>query len=225
MDIENQKDQINFEIAYDNTLLNQFTWPLGKSGGIAYVDSIFSENFCNSIIKYCSENTKNSKPGRTIGGISPTVKVSQDWHLGLIDGSSELEKEFDFRISEELKRCIYIYQNSFLHLQLPQNASNFIIGDTAYQVQLYKKNSGFYSEHIDGAPWVEKRRVLAGIIYLNTVESGGGTQFPLHNITIDAVAGRVALFPAHWLYPHGGLMPLSSDKWIVSTFFFGRECE
>lgn len=225
MDTENQENQLSLEIPYDNTLLNQFVWPLGKSVGIAYVDSIFSDNFCNNIIEYCLGNQEKSNTGKTLGGVKPTIKVSQDWGIGFLDNSSELENEFDFRISEELKRCIYIYKNSFMHLQTQSNASGFVAGDTGYQVQLYKKNIGFYSEHIDGAPWVERSRVLAGIVYLNTVEDGGGTQFPMQNITINAVAGRVALFPAHWLYPHSGLMPLSSDKWIISTFFFGAECE
>lgn len=225
MNIEDREDQLNLEITYNNLLLNEFIWPLGKTAGIAYVDGIFSENFCNSVINYCLGKIEKSKKGTTLGGINPAVKVSKDWHLGSLDQESDLEKELDFRISEELKRCISIYRDSFMHLQLPQNSGGFIVGDTAYQVQLYREKSGFYSEHIDGAPWVEKRRVLSGIIYLNTVENGGGTQFPLQNVTIDAVAGRVALFPAHWLYPHSGLMPLSSDKWIISTFFFGAECE
>jgi hypothetical protein len=103
---------------------------------------------------------------------------------------------------------------------MPDNFDTCMVSDTGYQVQRYKQNSGFYNEHIDGSPWISgsTTRTLGLILYLNTVQEGGGTNFPFHQTTVDAVAGRVAVFPAYWTHPHEGLMPLSSDKWIVSSF-------
>ena len=57
-------------------------------------------------------------------------------------------------------------------------------------------------------------------MYLNTVPKGGGTNFPLHDVTIDAVCGRISFFPANFTHPHAGLMPLSSPKYIISTFCY-----
>ena len=60
--------------------------------------------------------------------------------------------------------------------------------------------------------------MLGAIIYLNTVETGGETYFREHDLKIPAKAGSIALFPAYWTHPHQGCVPISDDKWIVSTF-------
>jgi hypothetical protein len=36
---------------------------------------------------------------------------------------------------------------------------------------------------------------------------------------VDCVPGRIVLFPTSWTHPHGGRTPLSSEKWMISTFF------
>ena len=95
--------------------------------------------------------------------------------------------------------------------------------DTGYQYQKYSKGEGFYKSHIDGAPYLKndaRTRVLASVVYLNTVEVGGGTHFDYHEFTCDAVEGRVVTFPATFTTLHGGLVPMSDDKHIISTFVF-----
>jgi hypothetical protein len=103
---------------------------------------------------------------------------------------------------------------------MPWSEPYSIDNDSGYQIQRYHRCSGYYSEHIDGAPFFSysANRMLGVIVYLNNVELGGGTHFPMHQLEISAVAGRVAMFPAYWTHPHSGLMPYSSDKWIISTF-------
>ena len=199
-------------------LTSPLVWPAGHTGAIAYADGIFEESFCSNLIKWCLEHPERSKVGLTMGGVKLDTKVSTDWNLFAQD--SEIENEFDSRIFEGLWGVIEIYQRTFKHLQDPENVNSFAAGDTGYQIQKYDKNVGFYTSHIDGSPWtnVASLRTLGAIIYLNTVDSGGATNFPLHNVMVDAVVGRVALFPAYWTHPHGGLMPMSSDKWIISSF-------
>ena len=60
-------------------------------------------------------------------------------------------------------------------------------------------------------------------MYLNTIESGGQTAFPLHEVSVSAEAGSIAVFPASWTHPHQGLLSLKQDKWIVSTFIQAGE--
>jgi len=196
-------------------------WPQGKSAAIAYADNVFADSFCQTIIDHCLENNDRSFRGKTMGGINLSVKSSIDWHLEHAqDAPINKEQELDKRIFDQLWRVIRLYQHSIPQLKDAGNVEKAAVGDSGYQVQLYKKHEGFYDEHIDGAPWIEstRARTLGIVIYLNAVEVGGGTYFPMHNLTIDARQGRVALFPAHWTHPHSGVMPMSGDKWIISTF-------
>jgi hypothetical protein len=60
-------------------------------------------------------------------------------------------------------------------------------------------------------------------MYLNTIERGGETFFPLHDLKIKATAGTISLFPAAWTHPHTSCVPISSDKWIVSSFILSSQ--
>jgi hypothetical protein len=56
------------------------------------------------------------------------------------------------------------------------------------------------------------------VIYLNDVEYGGETNFPLHEVAVTPKAGRIVFFPATWTHLHESRVPISSDKWIISSF-------
>lgn len=201
--------------------LTTFIWPAGRSSAIAYMDNVFTEKFCSSLINFCEDNSDQCIQGKTLGGVKLDTKVSYDWYLEQPqDIPQNKSQEFDKRIFTKLWEVLSLYKNTIAQLSNSTNAEFCMINDTGYQIQKYPKNTGFYNEHIDGAPWtgVAARRTLGVIVYLNTVEKGGGTAFPAHDCIVDAVAGRVAIFPASWTHPHCGLMPVSSDKWIVSTF-------
>jgi hypothetical protein len=212
---------INFSGNNEKFFNSPLIFPAGRQAAIAYVDGVFDEGFCTNLIKHCEENSHYSKIGRTMGGTDLRIKVSTDWNLNVEANSpSEKELEFDRRIFEQIWKVVNLYKETFPVLRMPDNFDTCMVSDTGYQVQRYKQNSGFYNEHIDGSPWISgsTTRTLGLILYLNTVQEGGGTNFPFHQTTVDAVAGRVAVFPAYWTHPHEGLMPLSSDKWIVSSF-------
>lgn len=62
-------------------------------------------------------------------------------------------------------------------------------------------------------------RYLVFLWYLNDVSEGGGTEFPELDLTIQAKAGRLLMFPPYWMYQHLGQAPISNDKYILSTYF------
>lgn len=62
-------------------------------------------------------------------------------------------------------------------------------------------------------------RYLVFLWYLNDVPEGGGTHFPELDITVQAKAGRLVIFPPYWMYQHIGQAPISNDKYILSTYF------
>lgn len=62
-------------------------------------------------------------------------------------------------------------------------------------------------------------RYLVFLWYLNDVEQGGETHFPMLDRHVAARAGRLVIFPPYWMFQHEGKMPISSDKYILSTYF------
>lgn len=85
-------------------------------------------------------------------------------------------------------------------------------------IQKYPAREGFYRMHVDaGHPQVFDR-ILAILLYLNDVETGGETHFPHFDLKVSAREGRMVLFPVHWPHMHAGLEPQSGDKYILTSF-------
>jgi prolyl 4-hydroxylase len=71
--------------------------------------------------------------------------------------------------------------------------------------------------HFDAIHHVANRYLVL-LWYLNDVDQGGETRFPQLEVTVEARAGRLLMFPPYWMYQHEGLPPTSGDKYIVSTY-------
>ena len=193
-----------------------------KSGHIAFIDDLITKQCCDEIIQECIKNYGQFfSNGPTIGGYNPNIKSSMDFHFhpGTYESmgiySLSLNKNY-FEIQEALSSAMALYIEEFPVLQ-----QSPVLYNTGFRLQHYVKNNGFYRIHHDGSPWTEhpvNKRVLGVIIYLNTVEKGGGTGFIDHDVSINAVSGRIAVFPASWTHQHAGLVPISGDKWIISSF-------
>ena len=200
-------------------------FPLGISGAIAYKDNVLSDFLCNSIIDFMQkeENKNLHRVGLTISGVLSDHKICTDatissGHPSVLDHQKEILDVFSAQIFSSFSPVIEEYTKEYEHM-------NFWLDrrDTGYQYQHYVKEKGQYKVHVDGSSFDKpgfSERVLAVIMYLNTVEEGGGTDFPMHNLTVNAVRGRIAIFPTNFNYPHAGIMPISSDKHIISSFMY-----
>ena len=60
-------------------------------------------------------------------------------------------------------------------------------------------------------------RVAAGVLYLNTIENGGETKFPILGRKVKAVMGRYVIFPPYYTHMHYGEIATSSDRYIVAS--------
>jgi len=197
----------------------RLTFPAGQSSHIAIYDDLIPNDVCVQLVRECEINADRFHEGVTLGGPISHIKCSLDLPLDP-DGcgfewwetsAATLHKG----ILESVIPAFNHYLETYVDLHVP-----FLFGDTGYRVQKYAKGQGFYRRHVDATPWdpASRNRLLAMVMYLNTVEHGGETWFPDQNIKVEAVQGRVAMFPAGWTFPHQGMLPLSGDKWIISTF-------
>ena len=80
----------------------------------------------------------------------------------------------------------------------------------------YNNGNEKFDEHVDVTDSSSSLRAVAFLFYLN--DNDGNTLFPLHNLNIQPVSGRVIVFPPTWEYPHTGLPPKIDSKYIMSTY-------
>lgn len=85
------------------------------------------------------------------------------------------------------------------------------------QLLHYSTKEGFYKPHADSGPGMQ--RIFSGLLYLNDVEDGGETYFDKFNVAVKPKAGRLALFPANFMYTHEARTPKSNDKFALVTWF------
>ena len=92
-------------------------------------------------------------------------------------------------------------------------------------MQKYLKNKGGYfhwhSEHYPHPvdPHQDSlHRTLLWMVYLNDVEEGGETEFYFQNIKSKPHQGSLVIAPADFTHTHRGNMPLSSNKYIFTSW-------
>lgn len=71
--------------------------------------------------------------------------------------------------------------------------------------------------HVDVMDHAAARRFMTAFIYLNA-PAGGETVFPHLDLSIAPETGKLLAFPPLWLFPHAGLPPQSSPKYILHTY-------
>ncbi len=93
--------------------------------------------------------------------------------------------------------------------------------DTGYIIGRYKAGEGKYDWHVDDSdPREMIKRRLSAVLYLNDVELGGETEFLHQQVKVKPECGKIVLFPGAWTHVHRGCMPISGDKYIITTFMF-----
>ena len=87
-----------------------------------------------------------------------------------------------------------------------------------YSVRVYYKGQGKFLEHVDQSAGPNVIRTFGVILYLNTVDEGGSTDFMDYKLKIKPEAGKLVIFPCNYLFRHEGTVPLSEDKYIITSF-------
>ena len=186
--------------------------------GIFLYKNALSEQLCNDMWSFFYTHVDKTEQGSTSGGFMPSTKNTLDFDrdsVSFSDSEREQYLNFDKLIYESLRPATAEY---IKRLDTVQKCPN--LRDTGYLWQMYRKGEGFYREHVDGDQWSPAvlDRVLAVVIYINTVEQGGETYFRFQDVNVKPEQGAVCIFPAHWMYPHQAMVPMSSDKLIISSF-------
>lgn len=98
------------------------------------------------------------------------------------------------------------------------------------QAQKYPQGSGNYRywhcEVFPMAPHNEQlHRSLLFMYYLNDVEEGGQTEFYYQKKAIVPRTGRMVIAPAYFTHTHRGCVPISDDKYILTSWVLMQRAE
>lgn len=185
--------------------------------------SSLSPTLCEQIIAKFEgeEKDNNTRPGTTGAGINPKIKDTVDFTIEHGESWGRirkcLEKELLFNLEKYATDMNKKYTEHNYKV-MPQET--FF---ETFQLQRYRKQVGKYVYHQDGSMDKEREatRVLTYLWYLNDVHEGGETELCM-DTKIKPETGKLLLFPASWLYPHSGLMPISNDKYIITGWLYTK---
>jgi len=169
---------------------------------------------CKSLIELFERKRSEgfTGPGRIANTVDPGQKHSQDWQMlgmPLTDPDAYLVEV----LLATLTACFSQYQDRYSSLKLYAN-----MGWSSLQLQKYSadQNMGYPAPHVEASGPEVSHRVLAGLIYLNTINTGG-TVFPYQDTKVPPTAGSIVLFPAGYTHLHWGEYALQ-DKYIITTW-------
>lgn len=120
-------------------------------------------------------------------------------------------------LEQTVMRHLNLYQESNIILASQQNP----LGDEGFRLKRYlatgDEHHGYHADcgHETAA---NPHRILAILLYLNTVEQGGETVFLNQGVSISPVQGRLAIFPTSFSFVHAGRAPTSGSKYVVINF-------
>ena len=183
---------------------------------IYYVKGVLSSEECDNIIKFYDDNKKYHDRGH----------ISRDSKKVY----SEMKKCTEIYISKNLlseDKNFQSFNSAIMKIideyKIKYNFLNFVCKwgmNKVFKIQKYLPSEGYFATHCenDGSSNT-RRRMLAWMVYLNTVTDGGETEFPCQGVKFQPHCGDVLIWPAYWTHPHHGLTSPSQEKIIMTGWY------
>lgn len=188
-------------------------YEIEKNTFICVQEKALPDHLCDEVVSYferCEKKLQGQvidKDGNHV--VDKKAKMSLDLDLS---GDAGMGSGIDQELYRLVQRSFNTYVDMFGVL------TAFSVYDTGYFLTKYFKGEGFYDWHIDAGNDATINRLFSCLIYLNTVEKGGETEFFYQQVRIQPEKGKLVLFPASWTHLHRGAHPESNDKYIMTTF-------
>jgi len=164
------------------------------------------KKLCDSLINYHKKNKEHKVIGEVGDGINKKVKDSMDVYF--YNQSQNKNIKFFFNT---LTNCVRKY---CIKYNITENMRTYVVN----HIQYYKPGGGYPVLHYERTI-MSPKRILAYMLYLNTVTDKGGTEFPFQNVTLSATKGDLVLWPAEFTHPHKGVISPTQEKYIATGWF------
>ena len=182
-----------------------------------------SKEYCEDLIKWFEYNNKEGSGGgkktqsrqEIENGISKTEKDSEIYWLGLhnimLPRDHIVLTEFNTMVWKAYAKFKEVYGAGLDQIGLHKLSPSI-------KIQRYKPTQGYHVWHPEVANQGTAGRILVCLLYLNTVEEGGETEFLYQKMRVPAVQGTLAMFPTTWTHLHRGNPPLKGNKYVMNTW-------
>tara|TARA_R110000765_G_scaffold412368_1_gene512000 strand:+ start:325 stop:903 length:579 start_codon:yes stop_codon:yes gene_type:complete len=151
--------------------------------------------------------SKGEHRGSTDNFIKKSIDmtVTSDGHETIFEFLTQLQIVLD----EYIK--IYPFCNSYAKFEL----------EPGFNIQYYKPYEGYFSYHTErhGAAGISSLRNLAFMMYCNTINKRGGTEFVHQDVICKPEKGKVVIFPTDWTHTHRGIT--SPESKVIITGWYG----
>lgn len=120
---------------------------------------------------------------------------------------------FDFRCPDLLRqftKVIWHYLDDYA-----QRYGTGFSGVEPVNVNRYGPGE-FYGPHSDDGPG--HNRIISALVYLNTIEFGGETEFIYQDVSVSPREGRLVIFPSNYAYTHAAHPPTSGIKYSAAVW-------
>jgi hypothetical protein len=177
-----------------------------------------SDEFCDRLIEIFHEKKDLQYKGEMASGVDPTVKDTTDLNLMADPDLADIVEEICDAANEKIDLYVKRYRTdeSF-------NTQEYLFNQgthyPVWQLQRYEKGQGHYMAwHTEGEYHEFCSRIFAVMFYLNDVTEGGETEFIHQGLKLQPTKGTFVVWPAPWPYVHRGNVPVSNDKYILTTW-------
>ena len=182
---------------------------------IGVYDNALTSYQCKEIIKWTE--TQSLVKGKVLedNQIKEKLEDKDDWEVDDTKTNFQNKTFVDLMIRDALFKSIGLYRKS--HPEIGHITPWDLYDD--FNIQKYNPGEGYHALHCENAGGSDIMRVMAWMIYLNTVTDKGGTYFSSYNKTIKAKEGRLVIWPAYYTHPHKGVVSKTQTKYIATGWY------
>ena len=175
--------------------------------GIGICKNFESEERCIELISNFEGNQSKHVEGYTTAGVVKDVKDCTEMTVDVPNEYNNLVMEY---LTAYIGDVDYEYRNLWYYGSTWKGA----------KYKKYERNIGHYN-HIhqekDGYPTL-KDRLYSVLLYLNTVDKGGETIFPLHDLESKPEVGKAIIWPSGFPYLHHASVPITDNKYVINAW-------
>jgi hypothetical protein len=196
---------IECKVVEEQNFINEPSLAVNFNKYIKIYDNAVSLDFCKNLIDKYKKNKNLIHFRNEQSFIFDEINISQS--------ASFFQEEYAF-LWKTFERYIERYKEDckIQKYQFPEK-----YGFEEFRIKHYQAGEGRFLPHVDAGSKIACSRFLVFLLYLDSGESGG-TSFIDENITSKRIAGRLLIFPPTWTFPHAGLIPSKTDKYIVGSY-------
>ncbi|MFN8674567.1 MAG: 2OG-Fe(II) oxygenase [Candidatus Sericytochromatia bacterium] len=218
-------------------------------------DNVLSKDFCEKLIKKFETSSKKTlgQTGFGVNKIAKdSIDITLNQHKEWEDYLNQIEAITRKHLVKYMRKYYHLMTGAVsLYIPNPQGGTiqvtkevMDIINDDLFEglmnkiyrfgtlnMQKYDKGKGGYHHwHSETYPKKNDKseslhRVLLYMYYLNDVKEGGETEFFYQNKKLNPTQGQLVIAPSGFTHTHKGCVPISDDKYILTSWILFRREE